>query len=179
MMSRVTTRDNGGFTIVELLIVIVVIGILAAITIVAFNGVQNRAQQPERSNDLATIEKAILAARINASKTTTEITGTGMTSFACERAAGNPGLVEPRLLDKNTHSCWTTWRAAIDNLSAASGMNLVDLKNGDPRGNPYFLNENEGELNGGSVCVADDIVYFTGTGTSIVITKRLAAQRTC
>jgi len=33
-----------GFTIVELLIVIVVIGILAAITIVAYNGVQNRAK---------------------------------------------------------------------------------------------------------------------------------------
>lgn len=35
---------NAGFTIVELLIVIVVIGILAAITIVSFNGVQNRAK---------------------------------------------------------------------------------------------------------------------------------------
>ncbi|MBC7868689.1 type II secretion system protein [Candidatus Saccharibacteria bacterium] len=33
-----------GFTIVELLIVIVVIGILAAITIVAYNGIQNRAK---------------------------------------------------------------------------------------------------------------------------------------
>lgn len=33
-----------GFTIVELLIVIVVIGILAAITIVAYNGIQNRAR---------------------------------------------------------------------------------------------------------------------------------------
>ena len=37
-----------GFTIVELLIVIVVIGILAAITIVAYNGVQQRANNTQR-----------------------------------------------------------------------------------------------------------------------------------
>ena len=36
-------RGKSGFTIVELLIVIVVIAILAAITIVAFNGIQQRA----------------------------------------------------------------------------------------------------------------------------------------
>ncbi len=37
-------KQHSGFTIVELLIVIVVIGILAAITVVAFNGVQERAR---------------------------------------------------------------------------------------------------------------------------------------
>lgn len=37
-------KKQHGFTIVELLIVVVVIAILAAITIVAFNGVQNRAR---------------------------------------------------------------------------------------------------------------------------------------
>ena len=47
-----------GFTIVELLIVIVVIGILAAITVVAFNGVQARARATERVTDVASIVKA-------------------------------------------------------------------------------------------------------------------------
>lgn len=37
-------KTKSGFTIVELLIVIVVIGILAAISIVAFNGVQERSR---------------------------------------------------------------------------------------------------------------------------------------
>lgn len=174
-----TPSSKSGFTIVELLIVIVVIGILAAITIVAFNGVQKRAQQSKRVNDIAVIEKAILAARINTGKTTTEITGSGMTSFACERAGDNPGLVEPRLLDNTSHQCWTTWRTVIDRLSAAANMDLSALKLGDPAGNPYFLNENEGELNGGSLCVADDLGYFTGSGTAFIVAKRIAAQRTC
>lgn len=39
---------QSGFTIVELLIVIVIIGILAAITIVAYNGVQQRANNTQR-----------------------------------------------------------------------------------------------------------------------------------
>jgi prepilin-type N-terminal cleavage/methylation domain-containing protein len=48
-----------GFTIVELLIVIVVIGILAAITIVAFSGVQQRARDSQRRQDLSTLAKVI------------------------------------------------------------------------------------------------------------------------
>ena len=48
-----------GFTIVELLIVIVVIAILAAITIVAYNGIQQRARDTVRAGDISSIEKAI------------------------------------------------------------------------------------------------------------------------
>ena len=43
MFMRRDTKRLGGFTIVELLIVIVVIAILATITIVTFNGIQQRA----------------------------------------------------------------------------------------------------------------------------------------
>ena len=48
-----------GFTIVELLIVIVVIGILAAIVIVAFNGVQQRARTASAQSDLSAIGKLV------------------------------------------------------------------------------------------------------------------------
>lgn len=52
-------KDQKGFTIVELLIVIVVIGILAAITIVAFNGVQTRARDTARTSDIRGVQKAL------------------------------------------------------------------------------------------------------------------------
>lgn len=54
-----------GFTIVELLIVIVVIAILAVITIVAFNGVQQRARDSRRSSDMANIKRALLIYQAN------------------------------------------------------------------------------------------------------------------
>lgn len=48
-----------GFTIVELLIVIVVIGILAAITITAFNGVQDRAKRAQVTSAANQAGKAV------------------------------------------------------------------------------------------------------------------------
>jgi len=49
-----------GFTIVELLIVIVVIAILAAITIVAYNGIQSRAKAAAAQSAISQAQKQIM-----------------------------------------------------------------------------------------------------------------------
>lgn len=64
-MRRVQTYGRKGFTIVELLIVIVIIAILAAITIVAYNGIQQRARDAQRKSDLAAIGKALQIHYVN------------------------------------------------------------------------------------------------------------------
>lgn len=58
--------SNRGFTIIELLIVIVVIAILAAISIVSYNGIQERARATVVQSDLSNAAKKIELARIDA-----------------------------------------------------------------------------------------------------------------
>lgn len=51
-------NKSSGFTIVELLIVIVVIAILAAISIIAYTGIQNRSKITAIANDIKQLDKA-------------------------------------------------------------------------------------------------------------------------
>ena len=52
-------RAEGGFTIVELLIVVVVIAILAAITIVSYNGITTRANGSAAQGSASTLQKKV------------------------------------------------------------------------------------------------------------------------
>ena len=52
-------RCRRGFTIVELLIVIVVLSILSVVTVVAFNGVQARSKDAARHAELSQIDRLI------------------------------------------------------------------------------------------------------------------------
>ncbi len=51
-------RSSKGFTIVELLIVIIVIAILATLVITAYNGVQAKARDVKRQSDANEVQKA-------------------------------------------------------------------------------------------------------------------------
>lgn len=56
-----TKNKQQGFTIVELLIVIVVIGILAALVITTFTGIQQKARDTERQTDIKALQGQIEA----------------------------------------------------------------------------------------------------------------------
>lgn len=69
--------SRSGFTIVELLIVIVVIAILAAITVVAYNGIRQRAVESTTLSDLSSYNTAIEAARTTSGTNTYPTTASG------------------------------------------------------------------------------------------------------
>ncbi len=143
--SMYSTSRHSGFTIVELLIVIVVIGILAAITIVAFNGVQDRARTNKINSDVAMLNKAIQAARVNSGEQATRyVTGVTATASACVSTLDTIDLA-----DKTAAAgCWTAYNNALNAISTASSMNIRNLV--DPWGRPYYLDENEKE--GATTC---------------------------
>ena len=57
-MVRLQNKSKG-FTIVELLIVIVVIGILATLVIVTFTGIQQKARDSKRKTDIGAVQAAL------------------------------------------------------------------------------------------------------------------------
>ena len=54
-------KRNQGFTIVELLIVIVVIGILALIVVTTYSGIQQKARNSKRQADLTSLQTQLEA----------------------------------------------------------------------------------------------------------------------
>ena len=60
-MISLKKKASQGFTIIELLIVIVVIGILAALVITTYNGIQQKARDTERKTDINAVQGQVEA----------------------------------------------------------------------------------------------------------------------
>ncbi len=144
-------KTTSGFTIVELLIVIVVIAILAAISVVAYTGIQDRARRSKVDSDIRNIITAIQAARINTGQDLRLVTGSTYTAGSC---VSHPNGTDLAALDSGG-ACMTAYRTALNAISAASGIQLGDLR--DPWGRPYKIDENEGE---GGGCLRDSVGMY-------------------
>lgn len=114
---------NLGFTIVELLVVIVVIGTLAAITTVSYTGISNRAKVVALQSDLTNSSKQIKLFQVN------EASGNYPTANNCP----TPGTTEICLKSSNDN----TYTYAFDNtanpkifaLNAANGTTVYQITN--------------------------------------------------
>ena len=161
----VIPQKQSAFTIVELLIVIVVIAILAAISIVAYNGIQTRARTTKVQSDLNALNKAIVLARTNSNTTLAGITLLNATASECASMASGTNFASLA----STHACWVNYNAALDRISNASGMNVRGLK--DPWNRPYFIYEVEGLGNWPSIpCKQDEIGVYLNPHTTWVTT---------
>ncbi len=89
---RVVPYRSSGFTIVELLVVIVVIGLLAAVSIVAYNGIQKRAIAAEISSDLANASQRFKLHHVDHGSYPTSLapSGSGTTYQVSTNATANP-----------------------------------------------------------------------------------------
>lgn len=115
-------KDERGFTIVELLIVIVVIAILAAITIVAYNGIQNRAKTSAGQTTANNLVKKFEA--LNALKGAYYSSSAGVTAAQINTyAAAAPAVAEANI--DNT----ATVVAATTNVN--SGLSSGTANNGN------------------------------------------------
>ena len=108
---KLNKQSERGFTIVELLIVVVVIAILAAITIVSYNGITNRANASSAKSTAATWQKKIELYQGEQ----------GGYPFAFSSLSGASS-------DKSYQVASTTPLTTVANLSATNGKNTVAVQ---------------------------------------------------
>ena len=152
-MYRVLRKD--GFTIVELVVVIVVIGILATITMVAYNGATQRAQRSQALADLNQLKKGIMLAEAQSGLSLRQIAmispvvweGTSNAAYG----GSSDGIDHPCPPDmttikmtNTTNECVIVYMKMIDRLQQVTGNNMSALKKGDPWGRPYVIDDEEG-----------------------------------
>ncbi len=141
-----TMKKDRGFTIVELLIVIVVIAILAAIVIVAYNGVTNKANSAAAKGNAEGVQKVVeaynadkgtypnvvndmtaanLTAKVPANITVDAVTPTGTAADI----SGTHIYYDGTAASNSTGGCIAYW-----DVLKSGGAGLVIIKAGDATG---------------------------------------------
>lgn len=137
-----------GFTIVELLIVIVVIGILAALVITTFTGIQQKARNTERETDIKALQGQIEAYYAQNGKYPT-LANLNDTTF---RSASMKGLDAEALKDPkgsaqtlvaaaaaNSYAYTVTPSGCDNSATDCSGYTLTATYEGTVNGNATFV----------------------------------------
>lgn len=146
------SKSHKGFTIVELLIVIVVIAILAAVSVVAYTGIQNRANDSVVQNDLSNMAKKLQLAAAE----TGEFPRGGATRASSEGSATGDSTNFPNFsfaVSKSAYSITVNNLFYCTGVETSSGENIFRIGARSKSGNSYMYQSGSGLTSLGNVAV--------------------------
>ena len=165
---------NGGFTLIELIVVISIIGLLSSVVLASLESIKTKSKYAEAKVELDQIAKLAIVAREQTGKTLKGITGKNCTECGSCRS-GEPNVIDMRIVGADS-LCAKNWEdflkkiikeaeGIIDEAQVEKLVIFERLKR-DPWNSPYGLDENEGEFFPGNPCPLDT---FTSAGPNGVI----------
>lgn len=124
-------KSVSGFTIVELLIVIVIIAILAAISVTAYTGIQNRANDSAIQSDLKTLATKLQLYKIQQDTYPANGTLPDLAFKATKTAYETSGTTS------NLVYCYTTDRLSFVVTALSKSKNIYYISSQDPNPQKY------------------------------------------
>ncbi|HRC28068.1 MAG TPA: type II secretion system protein GspG [Candidatus Saccharimonas sp.] len=109
-------KTKSGFTVIELIVVIIVVATLATIVIVSYNGAQSRARDTRRQTDIANIVKAL---ELYYNDNGTYPTTSGSTAINANWFSSND-------------SSWTTFNTLLVNANAITSVPTDPINKPNP-----------------------------------------------